>query len=299
MVAVMAEPPRVTRSALRYYGGKWRLGAWILQHFPPHTCYVEPYGGAASVLLQKEPARFECLNDLDGEVVNFFRVVRDQPDEFRRQVELTPYARAEVVAACEESQSAEASDLERARRLYVRAWQSIHGAPARGQMGWRYERAAGRGWSRTVVDAWNETEGLLAIAARLKGVQVECDDALRVIRRFDAPDTLFYVDPPYPAETRSERWATAAYKHELAEADHRRLAELLRGVQGMVVLSGYACPLYAALYGDWECRTRPSAVQSSAVATECLWRNPAAIKRATRRQLPLFGAGGGTEGEGA
>jgi DNA adenine methylase len=274
-----------TRGALRYYGGKVRLAPWIAGHFPPHACYVEPFCGALSVLLHKAPARFEVANDLDGEVVNFFRVLRDRPEDFRRAVELTPYARAEVDLACDDSAVATATPLERARRFYVRSWQSIHGAPSRGRMGWRYEKGGARGWSRTVTDAWAATGHLLEIAARLKAVQLECDDALRVIARFDAPGTLFYVDPPYVASTRSERWATAAYAHEMTDAQHTELAGLLRGLAGMVVLSGYPSPLYAGLYPDWERVERRATVQGAGTATEALWLSPRTVEAFGRRQL--------------
>jgi DNA adenine methylase len=281
----VSDPPVASRAALRYYGGKWRLAPWILAHLPPHACYVEPFGGAASVLLRKAPVRFEVYNDADGEVVNFFRVLRDEPDAFRRAVDLTPFARAEVDLACDEAAMAGAPALERARRFYVRSWQSIHGAPSRGRMGWRYEAGGERGWNRTVAEAWGDTEHLPAIVARLKGVQLECGEALEVIDRFDRPHTLFYVDPPYVAATRGERWAHAAYLQELTDADHERLAAVLHGLRGMVVLSGYPCPLYDHLYAGWRRVEHRSAVQSSAVATEALWLSPNADLGA--RQLRL------------
>ena len=104
--------PTVTRPALRYYGGKFRLAPWIIGHFPVHECYVEPFGGAMSVLLRKAPARYEVYNDLDREVVNLFRVLRERPEEFIRAIELTPYSRAEQLLAFE---PAPEDELERAR----------------------------------------------------------------------------------------------------------------------------------------------------------------------------------------
>ena len=142
---VTTAPPS-SRAALRYYGGKHSIAPWIVSHFPPHICYVEPFGGALSVLLHKPPARIEVANDADRLVVTFFRVLRERPDALRRAIALTPYAREECRLAC----TPEAHDpdsgldeLERARRFYVQAWQSRHGAPSRGQMGWRYERQLG------------------------------------------------------------------------------------------------------------------------------------------------------------
>ena len=274
---MIARPPR---AALRYYGGKWRLADWIVGHLPTHEGYVEPFGGAMSVLLQKPPSKYEVYNDADQEVVGFFRVLRERPDDLVRAVALTPFSRAEVDLACA-PQDGTLDDVERARRLYVRAWQSIHGAPARGQMGWRHEITGAS--KRRNLDTWNTApESLRAVAARLKAVQIECDDAFGVIPRFDRPGTLFYVDPPYVASTRGERWATCAYKHELGDAGHARLAAVLGGLQGMAVLSGYDCPLYDDLYtrNGWQKVTRPHTTQASQTVTECLWLSPNAQRRA-------------------
>lgn len=266
----------VTRAALRYFGGKWKLAEWILDYLPPHECYAEPFGGAMSVLLQKPPAKFEVYNDRDGEVCNFFRVLRETPDALIRAVDCTPFSRQEIDLACEPYDAADGSitPLEAARRLYVRAWQSIHGAPAAGRMGWRYEVAAAS--KRRNVDAWRTAPAhLWSVVDRLKEVQLECDDALKLFARFDRPTTLWYVDPPYVASTRGARWATAAYKHELNDWQHEFLATTLKGLKGMVVLSGYACPLYDRLYGGWRTVTRQTTTQASKAATETLWLNPA------------------------
>lgn len=288
----------VSRAALRYYGGKHMLASWIASHFPPHTCYAEPFGGAASVLLHKAPAPIEVYNDADKLVVTFFRVLRERPDELRRAIALTPYAREECRLACTpEAHDPESGldEVERARRFYVQAWQSRHGAPSRGQMGWRFERQVGR--TRTVVDAWCQDEHLLEIVARLKLVQLECGDAFGVLARYDAPTTLFYVDPPYVQSLRGTRWRTAGYAVELDDAGHARLAEALRRAAGMVVLSGYDCPLYRELYPQregWMREERRSVMQSAAVATESLWLSPRTVETLGRRQLsfPLEEAAG-------
>ena len=273
------------RPALRYYGGKWRLAPWIVGHFPPHTCYVEPFGGAASVLLRKPPARYEVYNDFDGEIVGFFRVLRERPDELIRAIERTPFARAEVNLACAPAPP-DLDPVERARRVYVRAWQGRHGLPAAGPMGWRFERAATR--HSTAVDDWRDITHLWAVAERFRAVQLECDDALRVIARFDTPDTLVYADPSYPAATRSARWATVAYQHELTDDQHRQLATVLHHVAGMVAVSGYPCPLYQELYGDWVTVSRTCPTHGRRRATEALWLSPRTVARLHRRQLPLL-----------
>lgn len=273
-----------TRSALRYYGGKWRLADWILGHFPEHTCYVEPYAGGASVLLQKAPAPFEVLNDIDGDVISFFRVLRERPADLVKMIELTPYARLEL----EQSYEPTDQDLERARRLYVRSHMA-RGVPgtSRRTTGWRYQRRDNQ--CQKVTDRWSTVDHLFDVAARLKLVQIECDDAIAVIRRFDTPGTLHYVDPPYVLSTRNNHW-DRIYTREMLDEEHRQLAEVLHQLQGMVILSGYPSSLYAELFGDWtsvECLTRTDA---SSTAVERLWLSPRVARRAQPQRLFPDGA---------
>lgn len=270
----------VTRPALRYYGGKWTLAPFVIQHFPEHEAYVEPFGGAASVLLRKEPSPVEVYNDLDGEVVNFFRVLRESPEELVRRLECTPFSRGEL-RECESAafEKREADPVERARWLFVRSWQG-RGAPNRWRAGWRYQRSI---TTRTrVVDDWRDCERLFGVAERLKDVLIEEDAAFAVLTRYDTPATLFFVDPPYVADTRSTRWATNGYKHEMTDEDHRRLAAALRELTGMVVLSGYPGPLYTELYAGWDCVTRSHHAEQGKKTTEALWISPNA--RAAVRQ---------------
>lgn len=264
--------PEITRPALRYYGGKWRLAPWVISHFPDHFVYVEPFGGAGSVLLRKDPSPSEVLNDADGDVVNFFKVLRERTSELLRAVEYTPFSRQEVYEAMERT----GDPLEDARRFYVRSWQTMHGAPYLGRNGWRFGRRGGN-VRRAAVDDWNSAPlQMPAIAKRLKAVQIEHDDALKVIARFDKPGTLFYCDPPYVWKTRRERWAGNAYKQEMTDDQHRALAEVLGKINGMAVLSGYDCPLYSELYAGWVKRSTTNHTAQSTPKTEVLWLSPAA-----------------------
>lgn len=270
----------IPRPALRYHGGKWRLASWILSCFPPHVCYVEPFGGGGSVLLQKQPSFVEVYNDLSGDVVNFFRVLRERGDELRRAIELTPYARAEFLAAQEPTDD----PLEAARRFYVWSWQGRGRAGVQEPGGWRFIATAARG--TTVTGDWNNTAHLAEIVSRLKLVQIECGEAETVIQRYDTPDTLFYVDPPYVASTRGARWGNSAYTHEMTDDDHERLAGLLHTVRGMVILSGYPSDLYNRLYADWRAIHRRQATDNGTKeAVEVLWLSPALV---ARRMGPLF-----------
>lgn len=262
--------PPPARSALRIYGGKRRKADWIISQFPAHTCYVEPFGGAMSVLLRKQPSVCEVYNDADSELVNFFRVLREQPDALIRAIALTPYSREEVDRSC--APTGTETPLEAARLTYVRSWQSRHGLPAVGKMGWRYDIAN----ARQNVETWRTgPESLWQIVDRMKEVQLEHGDALKLFSRYDRKDTLFYVDPPYVAETRGKRWATTAYKHELTDDDHVVLAARLNTLKGMVVVSGYDSELYDRLYAGWhKVKAMAQTHNSKIQAVETLWLSP-------------------------
>jgi DNA adenine methylase len=258
----------VTRPPLRYFGSKYRLAPWIIRHMPRHVCYCEPFGGGAGVLLRKPASLYEVYNDLDGEVVNFFRMLRERTADLVQAIQLTPHSREEQRLSFEPCDD----PFERARRLYVRSWQSYGGCRTQWHSGWRY--SVRRSAHKAVTRSWGETDHLWPIVARLKQVQIEHDDALKVIARFDDPETLYYCDPPYLPEVRSRRWRYKAYAHECDEAYHRSLAELLREIEGMVLLSGYDAPLYRELYAGWEVATRRAHTDFASQTTECLWISP-------------------------
>ncbi len=262
---------RPTRPVLRYYGGKWRMAPWIISQFPVHTCYVEPFCGAASVFFRKPPAEFEVINDLDGEVVNFFEVLRDRTDEFIGAILGTPYSRAEYDTAAE----IVVEPLERARRYYVRAWQGRGGVTGRSS-GWRFQRRDNGG--RGVVRCWNDVEHLYGIVWRLKQAFIENDDALEIIERYDRETTVFYVDPPYLQATRSRRWKSRGYMCEIDEEYHCRLLDQLQEIRGMAIISGYASALYEERLIGWRrLEKRVLTSNSAKVATEVLWVSPAAV----------------------
>lgn len=268
---------KVSRPALRYHGGKWRLAPWVIKHFPAHDVYCEPYGGAASVLLRKPAAKVEVWNDLNEDVVNLFRVLRERPDELVRAIALTPYARAEW-ERCQEPCD---DPVERARRLYVLSQQGLSGAGTRESGGWRWSRNMNGG----LVAAWNNIGHLWDIVERLKDIMLECRDAVEVIHRYDGPETLFYVDPPYVRSERSSLRKSATYEYEMWDEDHRALASVLREVEGMVVLSGYQCALYDELYGDWRKVGRMSRKNGGGgYGRERLYLSPATV----RALGPLF-----------
>jgi len=279
---IPAKKLKLTSPPVRYFGGKWRIASWIIEQFPPHTTYVEPFCGGASILFRKTPSKVEVINDLNHDIVTFFDVLRSNPDDLIHAIQMTPYAREEHKRA-----HLPADDpIERARRFYVRSRQSFGSGEGQYNTGWRFQADDRRGTS--CVGEWNNTDNLWLAAERLKAVQIESDDALSCIRRFDHPDTLFYVDPPYLFETRHSN--EHRYAHELTDQQHIELAELLNSVQGMVLLSGYGSDLYQDLFQDWRCIQKDTRTNANHEATEYLWISPRADDLS---RLPLFAMGGG------
>lgn len=270
---------QVTRPVLRYHGGKWRLATWVISHFPPHDVYVEPFGGAGSVLMRKPRAfKGELLNDLDGEVVSLFRVLRDpaQARELERLLRLTPYARSEYEAAY----TAATDPIEQARRTMLKSFAGFgaDSVTATRETGFRDNLTRGRGIPAT--DWANYPDAIEAMTARLRGVVVENRPAADVIKKHDTRNTLFYCDPPYPHSTRKGYIKRKhSYRFEMTDEEHRELAALLHSVKGMVVVSGYACSLYDELFGDWERVERLAHADGAGERVESLWLSPATKAR--------------------
>lgn len=266
----------ITSPAIRYHGGKFRLAPWIMQFFAPHTTYVEPFGGAAGVLLQKQRSYAEVYNDLDGDIVNFFRVLR-VPD-LRRQllelVSLTPYARADFDEAWEETND----HVERARRTAIRAQMGFGSAGAtKGATGFRIDTRRAYG---TAQHLWAEyPQAIAAVGQRFQGVLIENRPAIEVMQQHDRNDTLHFVDPPYVLSTRVlQANGKGYYRHEMTDADHLALLQVLLELEGMVVVSGYDSELYNDMLAGWETfrtKSRISAGRGTALRTEVVWINPA------------------------
>jgi len=254
----------VKRPIMRYHGGKWRLAPWIIEHMPQHRIYTEAFGGAGSVLLQKPRSYAEIYNDIDGEVVNLFRILRDHGDELRRDLFMTPYSRTEFELSYEPADDR----IEQARRTMVRA-AMVYGCNGFAKPGcFRYNSS--REGTIPAHDWARLPEHIPVIVDRLRGVLIEQEDALKIIKSHDSPSTLHYVDPPYLASTRSEK---VGYKNELDEAGHIALAQALQDVKGMSMVSGYPSPLYDELYTGWHRLSRPSNT-TGGQRTEVLWLSP-------------------------
>jgi len=280
----------VTAPALRYHGAKFRLAQWVMQFFPEHTCYVEPFGGAAGVLLQKPRVYAEVYNDLDGEVVNFFRVLRDPTlrVQLLEALILTPYSRADFDEAWEPTDD----QIELSRRLCIRAQMGFGSAGAtKGHTGFRIDTKREYG---TAQHLWTTYPSAVAAAGqRMTGVLIENRSAIAVMKAHDAPSTLHFVDPPYMHETRVMRGSSRIYKHELSDFDHVELLTTLLELEGFVVLSGYRSDLYCEKLSGWEEHTtsaRISAGRGTAIREEVIWVNPAcaAALREDASQLRMF-----------
>ena len=265
------------KSPIAWYGGKAYYAEWLIERFPEHRVYVEPFGGAANVLLRKPKSEVEVYNDVDDRVVNLFRVVRD-PEQFERLrmlLDLTPYARGEFEDLLELPPSDD--PVEKARRFFAICRQ------ARGGMGmsklskscWAYSRRTRRDMAEPVSKYLSAIDGLEEVAARLRTVMIESRPAIELIPRYDGEDSFFYLDPPYMPETRHGNKA-ATYAQEMSVDDHAALLDALLQIKGKAMLSGYAAPLYDEKLKAWrreELKTKAHMANSGEERTEVIWFN--------------------------
>lgn len=258
--------------AFGWYGGKYSHLDWLLPLLPESKHFCDIFGGSAAVLINREPSPVETYNDLDGEVVNFFRVLRNNKDRLIEKIGLTPFSREELRIAL--SKEKNISDLEKARRFFVRARQTRTGLAQTSSEGrWAHCKLTSRAGMAGAVSRWlGSVDGLSEVAQRLLRVQIENSSALEILKRYDSEDTLFYCDPPYPHESRSD---SNAYAYEMTEQQHVQLAEALFKVKGKVALSGYRCNLLDRLYKEWQCIEAPEKYCHSVkkIRQEALWIN--------------------------
>ncbi len=288
------------RSPLVWLGGKGRLAERITPLLPKperHLTYVEPFCGGASILFSRHPAGIEVINDANGDLVHFFKTLRDDGDALREYLQGTPYSREVFEDWREVRDTASLPPIERAARFFIMSRASFMAAGATGgghKPNWGFARMDD---NRARAAMKLVDEDLLKVRDRLRRVYIEHSDALEVIARFDAPQTVFYCDPPYHLDTRSE---SGRYADELES--HDELLDTLEEVQGMVALSGYPHPDYDRLeVAGWqrhdftlECATgRTRGSRDNRIAgitdtsrTECVWINPALQARLTRDWAP-------------
>jgi DNA adenine methylase len=260
--------------AFGWYGGKFSHLGWLLRLLPRCHHYCEPFAGSAAVLLNRPASPVETYNDIDGEVTNFFRVLREHSRELVKQIGLTPFSREEFYKACGPYHHPRLGEIERARRFFVRARQVRTGLAQTASLGrWANCKNTSRAGMSGVVSRWlGSVDMLPAIAERLLRVQIENRPAAEVIKLYDDKRTLFYCDPPYPHEARGDN---KAYGFEMSNEEHEKLAGLLGKVKGKVAVSGYRCALMDKLYRDWVRVDAPAKKCHSVkrARTEALWIN--------------------------
>lgn len=273
-----------TRPICRYHGGKWKLADWIISYFPEHRIYVEPFGGAASVLMKKQRSYSEVYNDLAGEMVNLFKVARDQGDKLISLVTLTPFSRDEFLQSYEMS----ADPLEQARRTLVRSYMGF-GSAAASRKATGFRANSNRSGTTPAHDWANYPDSLRLVIDRLRGVVIENKDAKNIMAQHDSDQTLFYVDPPYVAACRD---AGSDYLHEMDDDQHMELSAFLRGLRGMVVVSGYPSTLYESAFAGWQKVEREAFADGARPRIEVLWLNKQASDalKANESQLSLLDA---------
>jgi DNA adenine methylase len=265
------------RSPIAWYGGKAYYAEWLIERFPDHRVYVEPFGGAANVLLRKPKSDVEVYNDIDSRVVNLFRVIRDplQFEQLRQMLDLTPYAREEFADLLELPPTSD--PVEKARRFFAICRQ------ARGGIGmsklsrnaWATSKRTRREMAEPVSKYLSAIDGLFDVAARLRTVMIESRPAVEILSQYDGDDTFFYLDPPYMPETRHGNKA-ATYAHEMTPADHEALLDALLQIKGKAMLSGYAASLYDGKLKSWrreELKTKAHMSNSGEERTEVIWFN--------------------------
>lgn len=260
------------KAILKYRGSKWRLAPWIVRHFPSsatYTTYIEPFFGSGAVFFTKAPTRHEVLNDLSGDVVNLFRVLREHGQALAALVAMTPWARAEYEASYTPICSGCEERLEAARRFLVRCWQAQHLDFTR-QTGWRHNGPTAHSPTTAL---WAKLPArLLGAVERLKQAEIECRSALDLIQRHSRTEVLLYADPPYVLATRGRQ---RLYAHEMSDADHLALLEALERHPGPVLLSGYPNPLYDDRLAHWQRFEAAAIAEGGGRRTEVLWVKPA------------------------
>lgn len=247
---------------LKYPGSKWRIAEWIINHFPEHKVYCEPFFGSGAVFFNKEHVYIETINDIDGNIVNLFRVCREHSDELARLIELTPFSRDEFKACYEKSDN----PIEQARRTIVRYHQSF-GTSNSSRNSWRNVQTYGGPRCATM---WNYLpDAIMDCVSQLKQAQIENIDAIELIRRYDDKNTLIYCDPPYLTSLRKR----SIYACEMSEQQHIELLRAIKSSKSMVIISGYESELYNRELEGWSTDTKETTAQMGLHRTEKIWAN--------------------------
>ncbi|WP_430606423.1 hypothetical protein IGJ55_002101 [Enterococcus sp. AZ170] len=246
---------------LNYPGSKWRIADIIIKNIPEHTTYLEPFFGSGAIFFSKDPSRIETINDLDERVYNFFKICRDQPEQLARVAYLTPMSRQEQNLSVQDTRD----PLENARRFLTQSWQSIGGVQ-RHKTGWRsnIDKIGGK------LHEWNEIpERVLEVADRLKDAQIENQDAVKLLQRYNREEVFAYIDPPYLLSTRKGRY----YETDMEDNQQPELLDVLKSFKGKFILSGYDNQLYDDILSDCYKMYINAQAEAGQSRTEVLWMN--------------------------
>jgi len=250
------------KAILKYPGAKWRISDWIISHFPEHKVYLEPFFGSGGVFFNKQPSYIETINDINGEVVNLFRVCREHPKELARVIELTPFAREEF-QNCKDTVY---DPVEQARRTLVRYHQSF-GTCNSSKNSWRNVQTYGGPRCATM---WNDLpEKIVSCCERLKNAQIENTDAVTLISRYNDERTLIYCDPPYLRSMRKRNM----YKYEMDDFKHEELLRVIVKSKSKIVISGYDNEMYNEYLKAWNTDSINTTAQMGLQRTEKIWTN--------------------------
>ncbi len=250
------------KQLFKYPGGKWRIAEWVISHFPAHKVYCEPFFGGGGVFFRKAPSLIETINDINGDIVNLFRVCREHPDELAAALAFTPWARDEY----KDCYAIEGDDIERARRTVVRHCQSF-GTTNSNLNTWKNSQTYNSPRNAT---QWKELPDIVyQVCGRLKDAQIENVDALTLIGRYNDPQTLLYLDPPYLQSIRKRNM----YKCEMTDKQHIELLELIKQSKSKICLSAYDNELYNDYLKDWYTDEKRTTAQMGKQRTEKLYMN--------------------------
>lgn len=253
------------KAIMKYPGSKWSIAKWIISHFPPHHSYLEPFFGSGAVLFNKPRSNIETVNDLDGNVVNLFEWIKKDPERLAHEIYYTPYARQVYDEAFENIPE---DSLDRAVNFYIRLNMG-HGFRTNGEkVGWKND-VQGRERSYASQDWSNLPDKILQAAERLRGVQIENRLAVEVIQRFNFPNVLIYLDPPYVLGTRHGK----QYRCEMNDEEHEHLLEVIKRHKGPVLISGYDSELYNTELMGWYRKETTCYSQICSKKREVLWMN--------------------------
>lgn len=253
------------RAVFKYPGSKWSMAKQIISFFPAHHSYLEPFFGSGAILFNKPRSNIETVNDLDNNVINLFKCIRNDPERLARSIYLTPYARDVYEKAFKENPE---DPFERALNFYIRLNMG-HGFRTNGEkVGWKND-VQGREKAYAAIDWCNLPEMIMRAAERLRGVQIENRPAVQLIERFNHKNVLIYCDPPYVLKTRHGK----QYKCEMDDEDHEELLTLLLRHKGPAIISGYETELYDNMLAGWNRYEKTVYSQVCSKKKEVIWMN--------------------------